>query len=98
MAELICTVDEFHRFIGPSIRNKIQYMTKRKKQELKHVCQRCGKKKTELDSAYIRGMDRKKIINGVLSRYVINEDKQIIENDFAFRNAWRTPDIVLLWM
>jgi hypothetical protein len=60
MAELICTIEEYHRFIGPRIRNVIQNMTKKRKLELNNICQECKQNK-ELEAAHIKGNSRKDI-------------------------------------
>ena len=33
MAEIECTIKEFHKFIGPRIRNMVQLMTKKRKKD-----------------------------------------------------------------
>ena len=70
MAEIECTVSEFHKFIGPKIRNDIQYMTKRRKRELKYRCEECGRER-ELHAAHY-GSTRKKIIEKVLKRHLLD--------------------------
>jgi len=65
MAKLICTYPEFHRFIGPRIRNSIQTLTKKRKKQFNHICQMCGEKK-ELEAAHIHGKERKKVIEKIL--------------------------------
>jgi len=78
MAELICTLKEFHKFIGPRIRNAIQTLTKKRKKELKHICQMCKETK-ELEAAHIIGNDRKSIIEKRLRKYRINKSKNLIK-------------------
>ena len=73
MAELTCTIREFHKFIGPCIRNRIQLLTKKRKRELNHICQACGQEK-ELEAAHVNGKNRKLIIDSVLDRYRIDGD------------------------
>jgi len=65
MAEIICNKKEFHKFIGPRIRNKIQSLTKKRKNEINFVCQHCGKSR-ELESAHKKGKGRKDIIEELL--------------------------------
>ena len=55
MAEIICNFDDFNKYIGPRVRNVIQSMTKKPKKELYYKCQRCKKKKSELEAAHIKG-------------------------------------------
>ena len=80
MAELICTTKEFHRFIGPRIRNTIQAITKKRKKELDSICQICRETK-ELEAAHIVGNDRKSIIEKILKRYKIDDKKDLIKID-----------------
>jgi hypothetical protein len=80
MAELKCTFKEFHKFIGPRIRNAIQNLTKKRKKELDHICQFC-KKKNELEAAHIRGNGRKQIIENILSKYIQKENKNLVKID-----------------
>jgi len=80
MAELTCSVEEFHKFIGPRIRNAIQTLTKKRKMELKQICQMCNKTK-ELEAAHITGKDRKSIIEKVLNKYKIRSNNKLIKID-----------------
>ncbi len=80
MAKLICSIEEYHKFIGPRIRNVIQAMTKGKKRELNHICQHCKKEK-ELEAAHIKGKARKKIIENILADYLIGKKGRLIEVD-----------------
>lgn len=70
MATLTCTQSEFHKFIGPKVRNDIQYITKKRKKELGYHCEECGRKVDELEAAH-KGMSRKEIINTVLKKYQV---------------------------
>jgi len=78
MAELTCTIEEFHKFVGPRIRNVIQTLTKKRKRELDFICQGCRRKK-ELEAAHVRGSSRKVIIENILEKYVIDEKKKIVK-------------------
>ena len=80
MAEITCTKEEFYKFIGPRIRNAIQYLTKRRKKELGYICQNCNQKR-ELEAAHIKGSDRKSIIENELKRHIIDESKGIVKVD-----------------
>jgi len=77
MAELTCTIEEFHKFIGPRIRNVIQSLTKKRKKELNYICQGCNQRK-ELEAAHVKGSDRKVIIEKILEKYIIDEQKEIV--------------------
>lgn len=65
------TLDEFHCYIGPRIRNIINTSTINARKELFGICQKCGQK-AELESAHIHGKGMKEIIESVLSAYTIN--------------------------
>jgi uncharacterized membrane-anchored protein len=77
MAELTCTIEEFHKFIGPRIRNVIQSLTKERKKELNYICQGCNQRK-ELEAAHVKGSDRKVIIEKVLEKYIIDEENKVV--------------------
>ena len=80
MAKIICTISEFHKYIGPRIRNVVQSMTKKRKEKLKHLCQNCNQTK-ELQAAHIKGNSRKDIIENILKKYKINSKEDLIEID-----------------
>lgn len=80
--QLICSIRQFHEFIGPKVRNDIQTLTKREKLRLRNICQDCGEQK-ELHAAHIKGKDRKQIISSVLTNYLIDEKEQIIQVDLS---------------
>jgi uncharacterized membrane-anchored protein len=77
MAKLTCTIEEFHKFIGPRIRNVIQSLTKKRKKELNYICQGCNQRK-ELEAAHVKGSDRKVIIEKVLEKYIIDEENKVV--------------------
>ena len=72
MATFTGTIAEFHKYIGPMIRNHIQYITRKHKKELGYICQHCKEKKV-LDAAHIDGKKRRTLINNVLNRYLTDE-------------------------
>ena len=76
MAILIGTIDEFHFFVGPRIRNAINGKTRKARLAKKGVCEFCKKIK-ELQSAHVHGRDRRKIIADVLIKY--KNDAGLIE-------------------
>ena len=76
-AEIICTINDFHKFIGPRIRNQIQAITKKRKKELNHICDECKQNK-ELEAAHIKGNSRKDIINNLLINFMIDRERQLI--------------------
>lgn len=80
MTPLICSIEEYHKYIGPRIRNAIQAMTKKEKRRLSHICQHC-KQKAELEAAHIKGKNRKIIVESILSEYLINQKNNRIQID-----------------
>jgi hypothetical protein len=98
MAVFEGTVQEFHHFIGPRIRDAINNLTRTYRKDLDGVCENCGVKK-ELHSAHIHGSGRRSIIETVLSNFNNNgiikcnidfvekkilEAHQPVENHFKF--------------
>jgi len=98
MAVFEGTVQEFHHFIGPRIRNAINNLTRTYRKDLDGVCENCGEK-NELHSAHIHGSERRSIIKTVLSDFDNNgivkcnigfvekkilEAHQPVENHFKF--------------
>ncbi len=73
---------EFIKFVGPRIRNVIQYKSKSMKKKLGSICQGC-KKSHELHAAHIKGQDRLSIIRKVLKKYskqgIVSGDLREIE-------------------
>jgi len=80
MAKIIFTIKEFHRYIGPRIRNVVQSMTKKRKKELNHICQECKSVK-ELEAAHILGNSRKEIVERILKKYISNPNDNLVEVD-----------------
>ena len=62
------TIQEFHHFIGPRIRNAINNFTKNHRKNLNGICEDCGLEK-ELHSAHIHGSGRRTIVEDVLSTF-----------------------------
>ena len=80
MAEITCTLKDFHKYIGPRVRNVIQSMTKKRKKELNHICQNCNQNK-ELEAAHIKDKSRKEIIELILKKYISSKNKNFITID-----------------
>jgi hypothetical protein len=78
MAEISCTLEEFHNMIGPRVRNDVATVTKQKKNQLGLVCQHCNNKVSELDAAHKHESSRKNIIESILEDYKTNDGKYII--------------------
>ena len=72
MAMFNGTIEEYHKYIGPRIRNRINVYTKEERMKQKGICQLCGNK-AELESAHIKGKDRKTLIETVLEKYKKDE-------------------------
>lgn len=71
MATFEGTIQEFHHFIGPRIRNAINNLTRKYRKNLNGICEDCGQKK-ELHSAHVHGRERRAIIKTILDPYVNN--------------------------
>ncbi len=79
------TVQEFHNYIGPRIRNVVNSLTRKPRLERNGICEFCGKKGT-LESAHVHGKGRRKIIEDVLRNYTNGKtirihDLNIIEQE-----------------
>ena len=68
MARFIGTIEEYEKFIGPRIRNKVNTLTIKERKKREGICEFC-KKNTELQSAHKRGKERKTLIFEVLKKY-----------------------------
>ncbi len=73
------SIQDFHIFIGPKIKNNIATLTKQKKTDLRYICQECFQKH-ELDAAHRHGTSRKQIIEKVLENYKILENRVKIDD------------------
>lgn len=69
MASFEGTVQEFHHFIGPRIRNAVNALTRKERNRLNGVCEFCGKKAT-LESAHLHKRGRRDLTEGVLEQYL----------------------------
>lgn len=59
------TIQEFHHFIGPRIRNKVNGITRNDRLARNGVCEFCGKNAV-LESAHVDGKGRRTIIESIL--------------------------------
>ena len=80
MAQLTCTLEEFHNIVGPRVRNDVATVTKQKKNQLGLICQHCNNKVDELDAAHKHDSSRKDIIKSVLDDYESEDGKYLIPN------------------
>ena len=82
MAQFEGTIQEFHHFLGPRLRNSINNFTRKYRNQKHRICENCGKEK-ELHSAHVHGQERRTIIEKVLSSYVETEivrcDIEVVE-------------------
>lgn len=69
MAKFKGSIQEFHHFVGPRIRNLINSFTRLHRNGKDGVCEMCGSKAI-LQSAHVHGRERRKIIENVLSEYL----------------------------
>ena len=63
------TIQEFHHFLGPRIRNAINNFTRKYRNQRDGICENCGEKK-ELHSAHVHGQERRSIIEKILFPYL----------------------------
>ena len=79
MARFEGTIQEYHDYIGPRIRNKVNNITRTARLSRNKICEHCGQE-GELQSAHVHGFERRVIIERVLSLY--KKDK-VISCDLA---------------
>jgi hypothetical protein len=83
MAMFEGSVQEFHSYIGPRIRNIINTHARKERNARKGVCEDCGKSGQELDSAHVHGRGRRTIIEEILGGYeitgVVRCDIRVVE-------------------
>jgi len=98
MAKFEGTIQEFHHFIGPKIRNSVNGLTRIHRLQREGICEECGEK-SQLESAHIHGRERRTIIENILEPFLNGEivkidigeietkilnDHQPIERTFKF--------------
>ena len=81
MATFSGTIQEFHNFIGPRIRNCVNIFVKNVKNEQNGICSSC-KKHAPLEAAHQHGKDRKLIISKVQDNYLT--DGRVEIDDISF--------------
>ncbi|WP_114189357.1 hypothetical protein [Microvirga aerophila] len=69
MATFEGTVQDFHHYLGPKIRNAVNVFAKRARKARKGACEHCNGTFQELDSAHVHGKGRRIIIEEVLSQF-----------------------------
>lgn len=84
MANFEGSIQEFHHFIGPKIKNQINNLTRDLRTKLKSKCEHCFEIK-ELESAHVHGKDRRSIIESVLRSHffenLVRCDIQKVEDE-----------------
>ena len=71
MAQFDGTIAEFHRHLGPRIRNAVNLFARVGRLACGGVCQECGRSEQVLDSAHVTGRGRRKIIDEVLAAHTV---------------------------
>ena len=69
MAHFVGTVQEFHHFIGPKIRNAVNGLTRNHRSQRNGICETC-ETKAELHSAHVDGRKRREIIELELQQFM----------------------------
>ena len=75
MAKFIGTVQEFHHFIGPKLRNAVNGITRNHRMQRNGICEAC-ESPSELHSAHVHGRERREIIEEELKHFL--DEKGII--------------------
>ena len=68
MAIFVGTIQEFHHFLGPKIRNAVNLLTRGHRLQRNGICEECSQSR-ELHSAHVRGSGRRYIIESVLLQH-----------------------------
>jgi hypothetical protein len=104
MARFEGSIQEFHHYIGPRIRNIINTFAKKERMARKGVCEglegrNCGKTDQTLESAHIHGRGRRNIIEDILLQRYFKEDivqcdlksieKEILEEHGTIADAFK---------
>lgn len=98
MAKFIGTIQEFHNFLGPRIRNMVNLAAARHRKKRNRICEECGNR-AELQSAHVHGRGRRQIIEAVLAQFKTDEnllscdldlvEKQILESHLPIEETFR---------
>lgn len=68
MAQFVGTVQEFHHYVGPRLRNVVNTAAAPHRKALGGICEQCGQE-AELQSAHVHGHERRMLIERVLASY-----------------------------
>ncbi len=79
------SVQEFHHYVGPRIKNAINLFCQKARKARNGVCEHCNKTVKILDSAHVHGRDRRSIIEDILTAYesagVVRCDIKVVERE-----------------
>jgi hypothetical protein len=75
MAKFVGTVQEFHHFIGPKLRNAVNGITRNHRAQRSGICETC-ESTSELHAAHVHGRERREIIEGELKHFL--DEKGIV--------------------
>lgn len=91
------TIQEFHHYLGPRIRNLINTATKKIRSQRNGICEICNEIK-ELQSAHIVGLGRRSIIERVIDKNKIGDliecnirdiEREIVDAHLPFENSFK---------
>ncbi len=98
MAKFTGTIQEFHHFVGPRIRNIVNLTAAPHRKNRNGICENRGDK-AELQSAHVHGRGRREIIEAVLVQYKTAEnlleceleqvEKQILESHLPIEKTFK---------
>ncbi|MBI1216485.1 MAG: hypothetical protein GC185_11795 [Alphaproteobacteria bacterium] len=77
MARFEGSISEYHHFIGPRIRNMINLLARKERRAREGVCEECGQAGCELQSAHVHERNRRKLVEQVLLRYVVDDEGRV---------------------
>jgi hypothetical protein len=92
------TVQEFHHYVGPRIRNAINTFARKERLSRKGVCEHCKKPGKILEAAHVHGKDRRGIIETILKAHQRNGrvrceieavEKQILKGHGPIAHAFK---------
>ena len=88
MASFVGKIEEFRRYVGPRLRNLVQQITRKHKNDV-GACEHCGTTQN-LESAHVKGRDRNEIIEYILNEFTINNiitvDLSLFEERFKIEH------------
>lgn len=75
------TFEEYNTYIGPRIRNRVQYICRNDKRLCAGKCEKCGVFFKTLEAAHIKGKGRKDIVKKVFDSF--KRDGDVVECDLT---------------